>query len=131
MNCRSLSSAKSSKDKLSNKKHHVLNVMFFNTYEQTCKPSSVSSLLEVDLQLLTSNIQPPVREWQPSILDISCLISPATIPGGLSGQLHLPPIQSCFGWGLPSQPVSRLLVRSYRTVASLPLTGGWMLEVRN
>jgi len=31
------------------------------------------------------------------------------------------PIRSCSRWGLPSQPVPGLLVRSYRTVASLPV----------
>jgi len=41
-------------------------------------------------------------------------------PEGFSGQPHLPPIRSCSGWGLPSEPVTRLLVRSYRTVAPLP-----------
>ncbi len=41
---------------------------------------------------------------------------------GVSGQPHPPPIWSCSGWGLPSKPVSRLLVRSYRTVAPLPRT---------
>jgi hypothetical protein len=31
------------------------------------------------------------------------------------------PTRSCSGWGLPSQHVSMLLVRSYRTVAPLPV----------
>ena len=31
-----------------------------------------------------------------------------------------PSIWSCFGWGLPSQPVTRLLVSSYLTVSPLP-----------
>jgi hypothetical protein len=31
------------------------------------------------------------------------------------------PTRSCSGWGLPSQRVSALLVRSYRTVAPLPV----------
>jgi len=39
---------------------------------------------------------------------------------GVSGQPHPPPIWSCSGWGLPSEPISRSLVRSYRTVAPLP-----------
>ena len=39
----------------------------------------------------------------------------------VSGQPQPFPIRSCFGWGLPSQPVSRLLVRSYRTFPPLPL----------
>ena len=38
----------------------------------------------------------------------------------VSGQPQPFPIRSCFGWGLPSQPVSRLLVRSYRTFPPLP-----------
>ena len=41
---------------------------------------------------------------------------------GVGGQPHPPPIWSCSGWGLPSKPVSRFLVRSYRTVAPLPGT---------
>ncbi len=35
---------------------------------------------------------------------------------------HLLPIWSCSGWGLPSQPVTRLLVSSYLTFAPLPVT---------
>jgi len=31
-----------------------------------------------------------------------------------------PPIRSCSGWGLPSQPVSRLLASSYLAVSPLP-----------
>lgn len=38
----------------------------------------------------------------------------------VSGPPHSFPIRSCSGWGLPSQPVAWLLVRSYRTVPSLP-----------
>lgn len=45
------------------------------------------------------------------------------VPGGFGGQRHLPPIQSCSGWGLPSGQVTRPLVRSYRTVAPLPVEG--------
>jgi len=41
---------------------------------------------------------------------------------GVGGQPHPPPTWSCSGWGLPSEPVSRPLVRSYRTVAPLPGT---------
>lgn len=41
---------------------------------------------------------------------------------GRSGQLHVPPIWPCSGWGLPSRPVARTLVRSYRTVSPLPCT---------
>ena len=40
---------------------------------------------------------------------------------GADGPSLIPPIWSCSGWGLPSQPVASLLVRSYRTVSSLPL----------
>ena len=39
---------------------------------------------------------------------------------GKSGQLYSPPIWSCSEWGLPSRPVTRTLVRSYRTVSPLP-----------
>jgi hypothetical protein len=48
---------------------------------------------------------------------------------GVGGQPHPPPIWSCSGWGLPSEPVSRPLVRSYRTVAPLPHTGSLSLDV--
>jgi len=40
-------------------------------------------------------------------------------PGALS-----PPIWSCSEWGLPSRPVTRPLVRSYRTVSPLPFPNG-------
>lgn len=50
--------------------------------------------------LIAQNIQQPTRK--------------------ISEQLHPFPIRSCFGWGLPSQAVARLLVRSYRTFAPLP-----------
>jgi len=40
------------------------------------------------------------------------------------------PIWSCSRWGLPSRPVARPLVRSYRTVAPLPHIWGWTPEVR-
>lgn len=43
-------------------------------------------------------------------------------PECATGRRICTPIRSCSRWGLPSQPVSRLLVRSYRTVASLPVT---------
>ena len=33
------------------------------------------------------------------------------------------PIWACTGWGLPSRPVTRPLVRSYRTVSPLPRAG--------
>ena len=42
------------------------------------------------------------------------------LPERVTGSHVRAPIRSCSRWGLPSQPVSRLLVRSYRTVASLP-----------
>lgn len=43
------------------------------------------------------------------------------LPERVAGHHMCAPIRSCSGWGLPSQPVSRLLVRSYRTVAPLPV----------
>lgn len=46
------------------------------------------------------------------------------LPECVTGRHMCTPIRSCSRWGLPSQPVSRLLVRSYRTVASLPVRGG-------
>ena len=42
------------------------------------------------------------------------------LPGQFSEQLHPAPIRSCCGWGLPSRPVTWPLVRSCRTVSSLP-----------
>ena len=41
-------------------------------------------------------------------------------PGSSASRFICFPIWSCFEWGLPSQPVTRLLVRSYRTFAPLP-----------
>ena len=38
----------------------------------------------------------------------------------VSEQPHTPPIRSCCGWGLPRDTVTWSLVRSYRTVSSLP-----------
>ena len=48
----------------------------------------------------------------------------ATQPGRISGPLHPFPIWSCSEWGLPSRPVTRPLVRSYRTVPPLPAEAG-------
>ncbi len=42
-------------------------------------------------------------------------------PECVAGNHMCTPIRSCSRWGLPSQLVSELLVRSYRTVASLPV----------
>ena len=36
------------------------------------------------------------------------------------GQRHEVPIRSCSRWGLPCRPVTRLAVRSYRTISPLP-----------
>jgi len=47
--------------------------------------------------------------------------SSSDLPECVAGYHMCTPIRSCSRWGLPSQPVSRLLVRSYRTVASLPV----------
>jgi hypothetical protein len=43
---------------------------------------------------------------------------------GRAGRPLSPPIRSCSGWGLPSRPVTRPLVRSYRTVSPLPRPEG-------
>src|SRR5579875_3394891 len=48
-------------------------------------------------------------------------VGSSNLPECVAGHHICTPIRSCSGWGLPSQPVSRLLVRSYRTVASLPV----------
>jgi len=37
------------------------------------------------------------------------------------GQRHEVPIWSCSRWGLPCRPVTRLAVRSYRTISPLPV----------
>ena len=42
---------------------------------------------------------------------------------------HPSPIWSCCGWGLPSKSVTELLVRSYRTVSSLPAFAGGLFSV--
>ena len=62
----------------------------------------------------------PLARWRSSIWAGGCPTALATQPGRFSGPLHPFPIRSCSGWGLPSRPVTRPLVRSYRTVASLP-----------
>src|SRR5690606_8909261 len=38
------------------------------------------------------------------------------------GPRHEVPIWSCSRWGLPCRPVTRLAVRSYRTISPLPRT---------
>jgi len=45
-------------------------------------------------------------------------------PGDGAGRLHSPPIWPCSGWGLPSRPVARPLVRSCRTFSPLPALAG-------
>ena len=66
----------------------------------------------------------PLARWRSSIWAGGCPTALATQPGRFSGPLHPFPIRSCSGWGLPSRPVTRPLVRSYRTVASLPAEAG-------
>src|SRR5690606_1896147 len=39
------------------------------------------------------------------------------------GQRHEVPIWPCSRWGLPCRPVTRLAVRSYRTISPLPAPG--------
>ena len=52
--------------------------------------------------------------------------APATQPGRFRGPHHPFPIRSCSVWGLPSRPVTRTLVRSFRTFPPLPVcTGGF------
>src|SRR3954466_13307447 len=46
----------------------------------------------------------------------ACSVLPGDGPGA-----HSPPIRTCSEWGLPSRPVTRPLVRSYRTVSPLPI----------
>ena len=66
----------------------------------------------------------PLARWRSSVWAGGCPTALATQPGRFSGPLHPFPIRSCSGWGLPSRPVTRPLVRSYRTVASLPAKAG-------
>src|SRR5262249_13410059 len=45
----------------------------------------------------------------------------SSLPGGHGGpDRSCPHIWPCFRWGLPSRPVTRPLVRSYRTFSPLP-----------
>jgi hypothetical protein len=60
----------------------------------------------------------PAGRW-PSIYDRRCRRPPAANPGTGRASFR-PPIWPCSGWGLPSRPVSRPLVRSYRTISPLP-----------
>src|SRR3989442_15324311 len=50
---------------------------------------------------------------QSSVSVAGCPATLATLPEDRPSQPYRPPIRSCSGWGLPSQPVSRLLVGSY------------------
>jgi len=66
------------------------------------------------------------KQWQSSIWIDSYLPTQATQPGRFRGPHHPFPIRSCSMWGLSSQPVAWLLVRSYRTFPPLPAeTGGF------
>src|SRR5580692_6236661 len=48
-------------------------------------------------------------------------VGSSSLPGSRGGpDQPCSPIWPCSRWGLPSQPVARLLVRSYRTVSPLP-----------
>ena len=80
--------------------------------ESACKPASVS---------------PGIPGWRPSIWDRRCRRPRAVHQGTRPGQPprlrrrgRASPIRPCSGWGLPSRPVTRPLVRSYRTVSPLP-----------
>ena len=80
--------------------------------ESACKPASVPR---------------EVPGWRPSIWDRRCRRPRAVHQGTRPGQPPRPrcaagasPIRPCSGWGLPSRPVTRPLVRSYRTVSPLP-----------
>src|ERR1700726_1817790 len=55
----------------------------------------------------------PVGGRQSSFFVAGYPTSLATLPEDRPSQPYRPPIRSCSGWGLPSQPVSRLLVGSY------------------
>ncbi len=72
--------------------------------KQTCKPGSVSRLHRdgdhLSSPAVAGRVERPTR--------------------GQAGRPLCPPIWPCSGWGLPSQPVSRLLVGSYLTISPLP-----------
>jgi hypothetical protein len=85
----------------------------YDSEKYACKPSFVLLVLQTGVTLAL---------WSGNHLSrrtvASTLIS--NLPESAPGRHMWTPIRSCFGWGLPSQHVSMLLVRSYRTVASLP-----------
>ena len=65
--------------------------------------------------------------WQSFIYSCDYSQDTATQPGRFSGPLHPFPIWSYSEWGLPSQVITYLLVRSYRTVPPLPDKSGGTL----
>ncbi len=79
--------------------------------QQDYKPSSVSRF---------KRAKPVEARRRPSIWD--CDYSQPRASNPRAGRAaYSSPIWSCSGWGLPSRPVTRPLVRSYRTVSPLPL----------
>ena len=75
----------------------------FEMRESTCKPNSVlpcGSGGHLSGTPVARCLEQPTRE--------------------VGGPRHPSPIWPCSRWGLPSHPVTRMLVRSYRTVSALP-----------
>ncbi len=79
--------------------------------QQDYKPSSVSRFLQA---------KPAKARRRPSIWDHDYSQPLATNPRA-GRAAYSSPIWSCSEWCLPSRPVTRPLVRSYRTVSPLPL----------
>lgn len=95
--------------------------------KQACKPSSVllccKRHLRARMWYKTTRDTPMPRTYGVAIIYLGRLLPACSsdLPERVTGSHMRAPIRSCSRWGLPSQPVSRLLVRSYRTVASLPV----------
>jgi Phage integrase family len=81
--------------------------------EPACKPASVPRVDPGVAAIHLGPALPPASCGPPG--DSAGPASTATmVAAGAS------PIRPCSGWGLPSRPVTRPLVRSYRTVSPLP-----------
>jgi len=91
---------------------------------QACKPGSVPRGRAVYGRAFLLRSHGATTIFLGRRLPVASSSQPEGGPGALS-----PPIWPCSGWGLPSRPVTRPLVRSYRTVAPLPRSsrGGMFL----
>src|SRR5829696_10164623 len=80
--------------------------------ESACKPASVPRRVPGVAAIHLGPALPPASCGPPG--DSAGPASGPRCRGRMS------PIRPCSGWGLPSRPVTRPLVRSYRTVSPLP-----------